>query len=140
MIWKLTTNINIHDLGACIINSRNETGEINIRIEIAGPASVKVKQFFTNSNLKLELAHSPMLYIFCPYVWNGDLDTLATEYEKQEFLESEIYKRMFRISWIEHLVTDEILLRMYRQRELLFKRRKRKYFRYVMRDERYDLL
>ena len=54
-------------------------------------------------------------------------------------LESWIYRRILRISWIEHTTNEEVLRRMVKTKEVIFtvKRRKMEYLGHIMRNNKY---
>jgi len=131
-------------LGCWLHVSWNADMEIKTRIEQAGTAFIKFNKVLTNRDISLKLR---LRFVKC-YVWSillygAEIWTLKTKHlNRLEAFEMWCYRRMLKISWVNHISNSEVLDRIQTNRELLatIKRRKTAYFGHIMRGNKYELL
>ena len=106
--------------GSMLTNDGRCTGEIKSRIAMAKVAFNKKKTLFT-SKLDLDLRKK---LIKC-HIWSMALygaETWALRAADQKYLERFemwCWRRMEKISWIDHVRNEEVLLRVNEQRNIL---------------------
>ena len=114
-------------LGSILTNDGRNTREIKSRIAMAKVAFNKKKTLFT-SKLDLDLRKK---LVKC-YTWSMALygaETWTLRAAGQKYLgsfEMWCWRRMEKISWIDHVRNEEVLLRVNEQRNILREIRKRK--------------
>ena len=112
-------------LGSILTNDGRCTCEIKCRIAMAKAAFNKKRALFT-CTLDLELRKK---LVKC-YVWSIALygaETWRLRAVDQKHLESfEMWRRMEKISWTDHVRNKDVLLRVKEQRNILHEIRKRK--------------
>lgn len=83
-------------------------------------------------------------YVFSVLLYGAETWTLTeTTMKKLEAFEMWTYRRILRISWVDHVTNVEVLLRMNKTTEIIktIKIRKLQYFGHIMRNEqRYGVL
>lgn len=129
----------------CIVNDQcDPKKEIRSRIEQARKTFINMRQFFTRSDLSLELrVRMVRCYIFSVLLYGCESWTLDISLEKKlDAFEMYIYRRILRISWVQRVSNVEVLNRMRKQKELMLtiKERKTRYIGHIMRGKKYELL
>ena len=131
-------------LGSWLNNDWTSNQEVRWRIEIARSHFQKFKQLFNNRQLNLQLRlRLVKCYIWSVLLYGAESWTLKiADMNKLEAFEMWIYRRLLKITWVDHVSNEEVLRKMNKGRELLtiFKKRKTSYFGHVMRGDKYQLL
>ena len=102
--------------------------EIKCRIEIARSYFQKYKHIFNNRQINFELR---LRFVKC-YIWSALLYGVETwtlkvgHMNKLESFEMWVYRRMLKISWVDHITNMEVLRRVNKERELLTNIKRRK--------------
>ena len=128
-----------------LINSNNDfSKELKARIENARRAFINMKQFFCsralNNDLKMRMLRC---YIFTILLYGIEAATLTKAMMKKiEAFEMWLYRRILRISYVDRVTNEEVLLRLSKQTELNteVKIRKLQYLGHIMRGTRYQML
>lgn len=131
-------------LGTWVTSDIDQTKEIRTRIETARSAFVRLKKFFTNRDLSLELRLRMLrCYVFSILLYGMEAWTLKQMHiNKLAAFELWCYRRILRISWTERVSNVEVCRRMGCEPEILvtIKKRKIEYLGHIMRGPRYGLL
>jgi hypothetical protein len=114
-------------LGSLLTNNERCTCEIKCRIAMATAAFNKKRTLFT-STLDLDLRKKLLkCYIWNIALYSAETWTLRTVDQKHlESFEVWRWRRTEKISWIDHVRNEEVLLRVKEQRNILHKISKRK--------------
>jgi len=114
-------------LGSILTNNGRCTCETKCRIAMAKAGFNKKRTLFT-STLNLELRKKLVkCYIWSIALYGAETWTLrAVDQKHLESFEMWWWRRMEKISWIDHVRNDEVLLRVKKQRNILHEIRKRK--------------
>lgn len=107
-------------LGTWVNNNNDVTDEIRCRIETARSAFVKMKSFFCNKDLNLQLRIRLMrCYVFS--IYGAEIATFnKLHLKKMEAFEMWMYRRILRVPWTHRETNTNILIRMNKQPELIF--------------------
>lgn len=132
-------------LGTSINSQWDHAKEIKSRIEKARTTFVNMQKVFKsrdlNLNTKIRLLRC---YVFSVLLYGAEAWTLTeATMKKLEAFEMWTYRRILRISWVDHVTNVEVLLRMNKTTEIVktIKIRKLQYFGHIMRNEqRYGIL
>ncbi len=131
-------------LGTVITDSCDIKREIHGRIEQARRAFLNMKNFFTRPELSLALRMRMIrCYVFSTLLYGCESWTLDPTTENRiAAFEMYLYRRILRIPWVQKVTNNEVLVRMKKDRELLFTLKKRKltYLGHVLRGEKYEIL
>ena len=125
------------------MNNRAEQ-EIRARIEQARATFLKMKHLLVSRHISIELTlRIVRCYVFPVLLyglesWTPQQDVI----KKLEAFEMWTYRRMLRISWVEHITNIQVLDRMSKQKEILnnIKIRKLQYLGHISRNSKYQLL
>lgn len=129
----------------CWLNSEWDTSqEVKCRIECARNAFKKLGKVLTSRDFNIALK---IRFIRC-YVWStllygSEIWTLKVrDMNRLEAFEMWIYRRILKISWVDHISNETVLQRLNKNREILgtIKRRKTAYFGHIMRNQKYEML
>lgn len=131
-------------LGTWITNTIDQTLEIKTRIEMARNIFLKMRAFFCDRQIKLDL-RTRMLrgYVFSTLLYGMEAWTVKqNDMKKLEAFEMWCYRRILKISWTDKVTNIKVLERMKKELEIIhtIKRRKLEYLGHVTRGERYGLL
>lgn len=128
-------------LGTIVTNQNYPKKEIRSRIEQARRTFVRMRKFFTRSDLSLELrVRMIRCYVFSVLLCGCESWTLdpATERKLGAF-EMYLYCRMLRILWVRKITNEEVCENR-RNSHACIKERKTRYIGHLMRGEKYELL
>ena len=108
-------------LGSILTNDGRCTCEIKCRIAMAKAAFNKKRGLFT-STLDLKMRKKlAKCYIWSIVLYGADTWTLrAVEQRHLESFEKWCWRRMEKIVWIDHVRNEEVLLRVKKQRNILY--------------------
>lgn len=131
-------------LGAWLNEMASPDEEIRARIEIARSAFTRMRSVLCCRSLNLTIR----LKVLRCYVWSSLLYGCETwtlkvsMMNRLEAFEMWCYRRILRISWIDHVTNKSVLRRLHAGRKLLatVKRRKLEYFGHMLRGPKYELL
>ena len=130
-------------LGSMVNSNWDQSVEVRCRIEKARIVFNKMKTFFVSRNLSSKLKiRMVRCYILPVPLYGVEALTMTKALMRRlESLEMCIYRRILRISWIEHITNQEVLKRMDKTEEgtITVKRRKMEYLEHIMRDNKYQL-
>jgi len=131
-------------LGYWLNETWDSDQELRCRIEIARKFFTKYKTILCNQNISIKLRlRFAKCYVWSVLLYGLESWTLKTSHmNKIEAFEMWIYRRIQKISWVDHISNSEVLRRMGTERALLqlAKRRKTAYFGHLMRNNKYELL
>ncbi|KMQ95932.1 endonuclease-reverse transcriptase [Lasius niger] len=129
-----------------VLNARWDPAvEIKSRIEIARSTFTKMRPLLCCRDLSLTTKlRIVKCYVYSVLLYGAEAWTLTQASEKEiDAFEMWIYRRLMRISWVNHMTNAEVLQRIGQEKEILntIKQRKLEYFGHVMRNkERYRIL
>lgn len=132
-------------LGQLLSDDWDHSKEIKRRIEIARNTFIRMKKILCGRDLSLTLRMRMVrCYVFSVLLYGVESWTLTENtMKKLEAFELWTYRRMLRISWIDHVTNVEVMKRMGKDKEVIntVKTRKLSYFGHVMRHpEIYNIL
>ncbi|KAI5707563.1 hypothetical protein M8J77_011831 [Diaphorina citri] len=132
-------------LGTIINENWDNSQEVRSRIAKATAAFNKMSKIFKSHDLTISTKVRLLkCYIFSILLYGVESWTLNENTTKKlEAFEMWLYRRILKISWIEHVTNEEVLRRMKKERELMniIKVRKLQYLGHIMRnDNKYTLL
>lgn len=132
-------------LGYKINSDWDHSLEIRSRIGQARTAFFRYKRILCGHDVSLNLKIRILrCYVFSVLLYGAEAWTLTDAMlKKLEAFELWCYRRILRISWIDRITNDTVLIRMNKEREIVrtIKTRKLSYFAHVMRNpEKYSLL
>lgn len=132
-------------LGTNINEEWDHSVEIRCRIEKARAIFLKMGKLFKSRDLPLNTKMRILrCYVFSTLLYGVESWTLSeSSCKKLEAFELWLYRRVLRISWVDHVTNEEVLRRMRKEKEILYqvKKRKLEYLGHIMRNpERYRLL
>jgi hypothetical protein len=135
---------NFKYLGCWLSDEWNSDKEIKCRIEMARSSFIKFKKVLCNSSINITLR---IRYLKC-YVWSILIYGLeawtlkVSTMHKIEAFEMWCYRRLLKISWIDRISNEEVLIKLNKDRELLkmIKIRKTQYFGHIIRGPKYEIL
>ena len=124
-------------LGQVITDDGRCETEVRARIAIAKQKFIEMKDVLTSRKLSLPLRKRLVqCYVLSTLLYASETWTLSQNLVgKLEALEMWIYRRMFRISYVDHVTNEEVLQRAKAKRSLIdnIKRRKIEYFGHLVR-------
>ena len=131
-------------LGSLVNSQWDQSMEIKSRIEKARTAFNNMRALFVSRDISLKSKiRLAKCYIFSILLYGVEAWTMTnTLMKRMEAFEIWVYRRILRISWIDHITNEEVLHRLGKQREIAFtiKKRKMEYFGHVMRHGKYRIL
>ena len=126
-------------LGTILNSQWDHTAEIRSRIEIARSTCIRMRSLLYCNDLSLDTKMRIVrCYIFPVLLYGVEAWTLTQAAEKKiEAFEMWIYRRILKISYVDHITNVEVMQRMRKEKEILatVKQRKLEYFGHVMRNE-----
>jgi len=127
-------------LGQIITDDGNCDREIRKRIEMARKSFINMKDVLCSRRLNLNTRKRLVkCYILSTFLYACETWTFNAEaWRRIEAFEMWLYRRMLKISYVEHKTNDEVLNLMKTKRELVknIKIRKTRYFGHIIRGER----
>jgi Reverse transcriptase (RNA-dependent DNA polymerase) len=131
-------------LGTTVGEQWDHSLEIKCRIEQARATFVKMSSLFRSHDLSVSTKMRVVrCYVFPVLLYGAEAWTLTEASSKKlEAFEMWIYRRMLRISWVQHVTNRDVLRRMDKETEILktVKIRKLEYLGHIMRNaKRYEL-
>lgn len=132
-------------LGCLLNDDWDHSREIRQRIEKARSVFLRMRSVLSNNSLSLQLRRRIVsCYVYSVLLYGVESWTLTEATCKRvEAFEMWVYRRILKISWVDHITNDEVLRRIGLQStEVLktIKKRKLSYFGHIMRGEKYALL
>lgn len=132
-------------LGTNLNSQWDHSLEIKQRIAKARTAFIRMSSVFRNHDLPLKTKIFVLqCYTFPVLLYGAEAWTLSeASMKKLEAFEMWCYRRILRISWVDHVTNNEVLRRMGRECEItaIIKKRKLEYLGHIMRnEERYGFL
>lgn len=131
-------------LGSWINKEGSSDEEIISRITIARKTFTSWKPILCNRNLSMHTRKKVLgCYVWSILLYGCETWTLKTStINRLEAFELWCYRRMLRISWVEHTSNNDVLAMMNTNRELVntIKTRKTQYFGHIIRGPKYSLL
>lgn len=132
-------------LGTSLNELWDHSVEIKCRIEKARSTFIRMRSVFKDRDLHINTKMRLLrCYVFSVLLYGVESWTLTeTSLKKIEAFEMWLYRRILRISWVDHVTNAEVLRRMNKTTELIYtiKSRKLQYLGHIMRNEnRYGLL
>lgn len=122
-------------LGCWLTEDLDPDLEVQTRIEIARTTFMNMQKLLTNRSLNLTTRYRfVQCYIFSTLLYGVETWTMRKNIERKiQAFEFWVFRRMLRISWVDHVTNEEVLRRMGRDRELLctIKKRKTSYLGHV---------
>ena len=109
-------------LGSMVNSNWDQSVEVRCRIEKARTVFNKMKTFFVSRNLSLKLKIRMVRCYILPVLLYGVEAWTMTEalMRRLDSFKMWIYRRILRISWIEHTTNEEALRRMGKTKEVTF--------------------
>ena len=130
-------------LGCWLTDNLDPDLEIRTRIEMARATFLKMKTLLADRSLRITTRlRFVKCYVYSVLLYGVEAWTMkVSTMNRLEAFEMWIYRRMLRISWVDHVTNDEVLRRMGEDRKLLtlIKRRKTAYLGHISRHQRYEL-
>lgn len=132
-------------LGSTVNEEWDHSLEIKCRIEKARSAFMRMAKLFKshdlNTNTKIRLLRC---YVFSILLYGVESWTVTDASSKKlEAFEMWLYRRILRISWVDHVTNNRVLEQMGKEVEVIrtVKKRKLEYLGHIMRNnDRYRLL
>ena len=129
----------------CELNEQwDRSFEIRRRIEIARSAFNRMKAILCSGKLGIEIRTRVLrCYVFSVLLYGVEAWTITDATEKRlASFEMWCYRRMWKISWTQHVTNKETLRRMKKETEILntIKERKMSYFGHILRGDKYELM
>ena len=100
-------------MGSMVNSNWDQSVEVRCRIEKARTIFNKKKTFFVSRNLSLKLKIKMVRCYIHPVLLYG-----VKAWTMTEVFKIWIYRRILRISWIEHTTNEEVLRRMDKTKEV----------------------
>ena len=131
-------------LGSIIAQDGRCDKEIRTRIIIAKEAFNKVKNLVTNTSISVGLRKRFIkAYVWSTFLYGCEAWNISKEMERRiEALEMWLYRRMLKISWVDHVSNEQVLQRAGAEREIMASLRQRqlRFLGHTMREQQLESL